>query len=100
MPINEEKRISKDENESFAKAVPTIDRKELLISVGKFTAVRWETLCFIKGGGISGIKSTTITVACHDQIIKAQSLIADVFGTDTSILEPGYYSKESDNYPK
>ena len=96
MPVIEEARVVKEANESFAKAVISIDRKELIVSVGKFSAVRWETLCFIKGGGVNGVKSSTITVACHDQVIKAQSLIADAFGTDTSVLEPGYYSKDSD----
>lgn len=89
--------MSKDENESFTKLNVDVDRKELLTSLGKFSAIRWETLCFIKGGGVNGVKSSTITVACHEQIIKAQSLIADVFGTDTSILEPGYYSKGRDS---
>ena len=96
LPIVEEVRVSKDDNETFSRARILIGRKEMIVSLGKCSAIRWDTFCFIKGGGINGIKSTTITVACQDQIIKAQSLIADAFGTDTEVLEPGYYSKGSD----
>ena len=92
--IFKDTRVKKEEMESYARLQVTITKEQLFVALAKVSAIRWETMCYLKGGVTNGEQSTTITVACMDQLTKAESLIADVFGTDAGILEPGHYSKE------
>ena len=58
------------------------------------SVIRWETLCFIKGGAMKGKNAGTVTVACFEQSETVEALVASVIGTDAGVLDPGYYSKE------
>ena len=79
----------------FAREKPQLDRKQLLVSLALISVIRWETLCFIKGGAMKGKNASTVTVACYEQSETVEAMVAFVIGTDSGVLEPGYYSKES-----
>ena len=83
-----------DANTIVAQEDPDLNRQDLLISLGRISAVRLDTLCFIKSGAMKGPKAGTVTIACYEQIETAESLLSSVIGDDCGILEPGVYSKE------
>ena len=92
--VETEYRLDIEEGCIFAREKLQLNRKELLVSLGKLSVIRWETLCFIKGGAMKGKNAGTVTVACLEQSETVEALVASVVGTDAGILEPGYYSKE------
>ena len=46
---------------------------------------------------MKGKNASTVTVACYEQSETVEAMVAFVIGTDSGVLEPGYYSKESFN---
>ena len=87
-------RVKVDSSTKIAKENPELNKQELLISLGRISAVRLDTLCFVKGGAMKGTKAGTVTIACHEQLETAEALLAAVIGEDAGVLEPGPYSKE------
>ena len=88
-------RVKIDENTIFSVEQPLINKQEMLISLGRMSSVRMDTICFIKSGAMKGSKAGTVTIACHEQLEIAETLLSSVIGEDSSVLEPGTYSKES-----
>ena len=87
-------RVRMDPKGTIARENPEISKQDLLISLGKMSAVRIDTLCYIKSGAMKGAKAGTVTVACQEQLEIAETLLASVIGDDAGVLEPGNYSKE------
>ena len=77
----------------FGKERPEISADEILVSLGKLSSLRWETLAYIKSGATRGTNFGTLTDLCHEQVEKMSEIAASVLGEDPSILEPGYFSK-------
>lgn len=87
-------RVELDSDIPLARENPVINKQELLISLGRISAIRLDTICFIKSGAMKGPKAGTVTIACHEQLETAEALLSSVVGDDSGILEPGFYSKE------
>ena len=77
----------------YARDAPDINLNDLITSLGKISAFRWETLAYIKGGAMMGTNFGRLTEMCMAQINKLTETVASVFGPDPSVLEPGFYSK-------
>ena len=68
-------------------------RKKLIISIGKFTSVRWEHYAYTKGGAGLGENAGRLTEYTYQQMTKADEIATSFLGNDLGILEPGAYSK-------
>ena len=77
---------------SICKDVISLTFEEALASVGKFSAIRWETLAFCKSGAGMGVNYGSLSNKCLKQVEETANLVADVIGDDPSVLEPGFYS--------
>jgi len=71
----------------------TITFEEVMASLGKLSAIRWETLAFCKSGAGLGVNYGSISPKCYKQVEETFKLITDVIGDDPTVLEPGFYSK-------
>ena len=86
-------RIHIDNNDYISKVKIEITREDALISLAKMSSIRWDTLCYLKGGAMRGVNHGTLSNPCYDEVKQSQPIIASVIGLDPGILEPGYYSK-------
>ena len=68
------------------------DRKKVLVSMGKFTSVKWEHYAYIKGGGALGEEAGKITEFTLQQMQKVDEMATSFLGSDLGILEPLNYS--------
>lgn len=89
-----EKRLHIEEGAIFCRLKPMLNRRQMLVSLGMLSMIRWETLCFIKSGAMKGVNAGTLTVACWEQTETVEALITAVIGNDSGVLDPGHYSKE------
>ena len=83
-----------DTNTIFAKDKPQINKQDLLLSLGRISSIRCDTMGFLKGGAMKGAKAGTVTIASLEQYQTAEALLSAIIGNDAGILEPGHYSKE------
>ena len=81
-------------NTIFAKDKPLINKQDLLLSLGRISSIRCDTMGYLKGGAMKGSKSGTVTIASLEQYQSAEALLSSVVGNDVGVLEPGHYSKE------
>ena len=66
---------------------------EVIVSLGKLSSIRWETLAYIKSGATRGTNFGTLTELCFEQVEKMNEIVASVIGDNPDVLDPGYYSK-------
>ena len=88
-------RITVDANTVFSKDKPLINKQDLLLSLGRISSIRCDTMGFLKGGAMKGSKAGTVTIASLEQYQTAEALLSAVVGNDAGVLEPGHYSKEN-----
>ena len=86
-------RVKINDATVFAKKVPDLNTNEILVSLGKLSSLRWETMAYIKSGATRGTNFGTLTDLCLEQVEKMNEIVASVLGDDPSILDPGYFSK-------
>ena len=79
--------------EAFSREFVSLNKIDMLVSLGKISSIRWDTLAFIKGGAMKGTSYGFVSETCYLQKKKANEIISSVLGDDTSVLDPGYYSK-------
>ena len=68
-------------------------RKKLIISIGKYTSVRWEHYAYTKGGAGLGENASRLTEFTYQQMIEADEIATSFLKGDLGVLEPGAYSK-------
>ena len=83
-----------EKDETFSKSIFEIDRNDLIVSFGKMAVVRYDTLCWLRGGAGQGVNHGKLSPACYKQYLEAEEIMATVFKSDPTILAPGFYSKE------
>lgn len=66
---------------------------EVMVSLGKLSSIRWETLAYIKSGATRGTNFGSLTELCFEQVEKMNETVASVVGDNPDVLDPGYYSK-------
>lgn len=86
-------RVKRNDATVFGKTNPDLDANETLVSLGKLSSIRWETMAYIKSGATRGTNFGSLTDLCFQQVEKMNEIVATVLGEDPSILEPGYFSK-------
>ena len=77
----------------FSSDDPQITFDEVIVSLGKLSGLRWDTLAYIKSGATRGTNFGSLTKLCFEQVEKMNEIVASVLGDDPSILEHGFYSK-------
>ena len=70
-------------------------RQTALVTLGKISAVKWDSYAFVKAGGCMGKSAGQLTEYTYNQIAKADQVAASVLGTNVGIVEPGAYTKAS-----
>ena len=87
------KRIKVMAGENLTRNEIVMGKVEVINALGKLTAIRWDTLSYLRSGAMRGVNQGTLAPECYKQEHQAEKLIVSVFGSDPSCLEPGYYSK-------
>ena len=90
---NGKPKVVQRDGASIFKNVINLTFEEALASLGKFSAIRWETLAFCKSGAAMGINYGSLSQQCFKQYEESINIVADVIGDDPTVLEPGFYSK-------
>ena len=83
-----------DDGEVSSKPFLEIDRNDLIVTLAKLAVIRWDTLCWLRGGAMQGVNHGTLSPACYKQYLEAEAIMATVLKSDPTILSPGFYSKE------
>ena len=90
---NAKPKVIQRDGASTFKDIINLTKEEALASLGKFSAIRWETLAFCKSGAAMGVNYGSLSKQCFKQYEESIDIITDVIGDDPTVLEPGYYSK-------
>ena len=90
---NGKPKVIQRDGASLFKDVINLTFDEALASLGKFSAIRWETLAFCKSGAAMGVNYGSLSKQCYKQYEESINIMTDVIGDDPSVLEPGFYSK-------
>ena len=93
-PSAKKRRVRFDEGDTFSLDDPLIDWHDTMISIAQISSIRWDTLCFLKGGAMKkGENRGTLSDKCLEEADKAEDMIMSLL-SDPSIFDPGYYSKD------
>ena len=77
----------------FSNVIIELTADEIMVSLGKLSSLRWDTLAYIKSGATRGTNFGSLTKLCFEQVEKMTEIVASVIGEDPTILEHGFYSK-------
>ena len=69
------------------------DEERVMVSIGKYSCIRYECYAYVKGGAMMGEDTGKLTGFTFEEMNKANDVMESNLGTEVDILEPGSYSQ-------